>query len=34
MKALIDQGASVRYAYVDRDGTTLTNVDIAPGVCP
>ena len=34
MKALIDMGATVRYEYLDRDGSKLTNVDIAPGLCP
>ena len=34
MKALVDEGAAVRYAYVDRDGAKLVNVDIAPGLCP
>ncbi len=34
MKALIDQGAGVRYAFVDREGTQLTHVDISPGLCP
>lgn len=33
MKSLLDEGATVRYAYVDRDGATLANVDIAPGLC-
>lgn len=33
MKKLIDEGATVRYAYVDRDGAKLTNVDISPGLC-
>lgn len=33
MKALIDEGASIRYATVDRDGARLANVDIAPGLC-
>lgn len=34
MKTLIGEGATVRYAYVDRDGAKLVNVDIAPGLCP
>jgi len=34
MKTLIGKGATVRYAYVDRDGAKLANVDIAPGLCP
>lgn len=34
IKTLISQGATVRYAYVDRDGAKLANVDIAPGFCP
>ena len=33
MKKLLDEGATVRYAYVDRDGSKLVNVDIAPGLC-
>ena len=33
MKKLVDEGATVRYAYVDRDGAKLANVDIAPGLC-
>ncbi len=33
MKKLLDQGATVRYAYVDRNGSKLVNVDIAPGLC-
>lgn len=34
MKTLLAEGATVRYAYVDRDGARLANVDIAPGICP
>ena len=34
IKTLISQGATVRYAYVDRDGAKLANVDVAPGFCP
>ena len=34
IKALISEGATVRYAYVDRDGAKLANVDVAPGYCP
>jgi hypothetical protein len=34
MKALINAGGTVRYATVDREGTELANVDIAPGLCP
>lgn len=34
IKTLISQGATVRYAYVDRDGAKLANVDVAPGYCP
>jgi hypothetical protein len=34
MKALIDDGATIRYSTVDRDGTLIGNVDIAPGMCP
>lgn len=33
MKKLLDEGATVRYAYVDRNGSRLANVDIAPGLC-
>jgi hypothetical protein len=33
MKKLLSDGATVRYAYVDRDGAKLANVDIAPGLC-
>ena len=34
IKTLISQGATVRYAYIDRDGAKLANVDVAPGYCP
>jgi hypothetical protein len=34
MKSLIGQGATVRYAYIDRHGAKLANVDVAPGLCP
>lgn len=34
MKALVDDGATVRYAFIDREGTQLANVDIWPGLCP
>ncbi len=34
IRALIDEGATVRYAFVDRDSTHLANVDVAPGLCP
>lgn len=34
IKTLISQGATVRYAYVDRNGAKLANVDVAPGFCP
>lgn len=33
VKKLVDIGATVRYAYVDRNGSRLVNVDIAPGLC-
>lgn len=33
MKKLLDEGATLRYAYVDRNGSKLVNVDIAPGLC-
>lgn len=33
MKQLLSEGATVRYAYVDRDGAKLANVDIFPGLC-
>lgn len=34
LKTLIDEGATVRYAYVDRNSAKLANVDVTPGVCP
>ena len=34
LKTLIGEGATVRYAYVDRDRAKLANVDIAAGFCP
>ncbi len=33
MKTLLGEGATVRYAYVDKDGARLVNVDVAPGLC-
>jgi hypothetical protein len=30
---LLSEGATVRYAYVDRDGAKLADVDIVPGLC-
>ena len=34
IKTLISEGASVRYAYIDRNGAKLANIDVAPGFCP
>ncbi len=34
IKVLIGQGATVRYAYIDRNGAKLADVDVAPGFCP
>ena len=34
MRALVDQGATIRYSTVDRDGALIATVDIAPGMCP
>ena len=34
LKTLIGEGATVRYAYVDRNSVKLANVDVAPGLCP
>jgi hypothetical protein len=34
LKTLIGEGATVRYAYVDRDRAKLANVDVAAGFCP
>lgn len=33
VRALIGEGATVRYATVDRNGDTLAKVDISPGLC-
>ncbi|HSS65289.1 MAG TPA: hypothetical protein VLS27_12715 [Gammaproteobacteria bacterium] len=33
MKKLLEEGATLRYAYVDRDGAKLADVDVAPGLC-
>ena len=33
VRKLVDEGATVRYAYVDRNGSRLVNVDVAPGLC-
>ena len=30
---LIDEGATIRYATVDRNGERLATVDISPGIC-
>ena len=34
MKALVEQGATVRYSTVDREGALIADVDIVPGMCP
>ncbi|UCH47086.1 MAG: hypothetical protein JSU95_13450 [Betaproteobacteria bacterium] len=34
IKTLINEGATVRYQYIDRNGAKLANVDFAPGFCP
>lgn len=34
MKAIVDAGGSVRYAYVDRDGAAVVNADVPAGLCP
>lgn len=33
-KALIAQGATIRYTTIDQDDAVLAVVDIAPGMCP
>ncbi|MEE3329642.1 MAG: hypothetical protein VX246_02130 [Myxococcota bacterium] len=34
MKALVDQGASIRYESIDRYGEQIAVVDIGPRMCP
>jgi len=32
-KAVLEQGATVRYVYLDKDGAELTTVDVYQGMC-